>query len=90
MVMEELIEVSLLYFERCFKIEEFEVVMIFVNVEKGGVLVLVVGCDVCYFGFNCVLDIKCNIGLLVKLVVYLMVFESGQFNVVILVDDLLL
>lgn len=63
-------------------------VFIFSNI--GEVVVIVGGYLLCYEGFNCVFDVFCLIGFLVKLAVYLVALECGFILVSILKDEVVI
>lgn len=61
---------KLLEIKCCF---ELQVGLVLIDVYNGDVLVVVGSCDVFEFGFNCVIEVQCQVGLLFKLFVYLLV-----------------
>lgn len=92
LILQEKVEIFVNEMFKCFSgckgVDQVEVVMVVINLEIGEIQVLIGSCDLCFVGFNWVLDVVWLIGLLIKLVVYLIVFEwLSKYILIIWVQD---
>src|SRR5262245_32309677 len=67
--------------------DELEAAMLVTSTQTGDVLALIGGREAAYQGFNRVLYARRPVGSLMKPIVYLTAFESGQYNLASIIDD---
>lgn len=75
-VVEKVVVEGILVLKKQCKLSDLEIVMVVVDCFSGEVCVMVGGVELQYVGYNCVMQVCCFIGLLVKLVIYLIVLSQ--------------